>query len=131
MNEFLKIAVNAIEDKLGNNIKIIDISELSVLADYFVIVHGNNKPQIGAIVESIDEKLSKAGFEPKSIEGTKNGGWTLMDYGHTIFHVFGKDERLFYDLERLWVEGKPVILDSSNSEDISNSIDTIDSIEEK
>jgi ribosome-associated protein len=113
LNEFLKLTVQAIEDKLGNDIKIIDISDISVLADYFVIVHGNNKPQIDAIVENIDFVLSKNGHEPKNIEGTRNGGWTLMDYRHTIIHVFGKEERLFYDLERLWIEGKPVLWDSS------------------
>lgn len=113
LNEFLEIAVKAIDEKLGHDMKVIDITEISVLANYFIIVHGNNTPQLNAIAENIDFKLSKAGYEPKSIEGTRNGGWTLMDYGHTIIHVFGKDERLFYDLERLWVDGKHVILESN------------------
>jgi ribosome-associated protein len=112
LNEFLEIAVNAIDEKLGHDIKVIDITEISVLANYFIIVHGNNTPQLNAIAENIDFRLSKAGYEPKSIEGTRNGGWTLMDYGHTIIHVFGKDERLFYDLERLWLDGKHVILET-------------------
>jgi len=111
LNEFLEIAVNAIDEKLGHDLKVIDITEISVLANYFIIVHGNNTPQLNAIAENIDFRLSKAGYEPKSIEGTRNGGWTLMDYGHTIIHVFGKDERLFYDLERLWLDGKNVILE--------------------
>ena len=113
MNEFLELTIAAIDEKLGHDIKVIDISEISVLADYFIIVHGNNTPQIDAIVENIDFKLGKAGYEPKAIEATRSGGWTLMDYGHTIIHVFGKDERLFYDLERLWVDGKHIILDSN------------------
>lgn len=117
LNEFLEIAVNAIDEKLGHDLKVIDITDISVLANYFIIVHGNNTPQLNAIAENIDFKLSKAGYEPKSIEGTRNGGWTLMDYGHTIIHVFGKDERLFYDLERLWVDGKHVILESKEEEE--------------
>ena len=112
LNEFLEIAVNAIDEKLGHDLKVIDITDISVLANYFIIVHGNNTPQLNAIAENIDFRLSKAGYEPKSIEGTRNGGWTLMDYGHTIIHVFGKDERLFYDLERLWVDGKHIIMES-------------------
>lgn len=116
MNEFLDIAIKAIDEKHGNDIRVIDISEISVLADYFIIVHGNNTPQIGAITENIDFKLGKAGHEPKNIEGNKNGGWMLMDYGHTIIHVFGKEERLFYDLERLWVDGKPVIFESTEQQ---------------
>lgn len=117
LNEFLEIAVSAIDEKLGHDLKVIDITDISVLANYFIIVHGNNTPQLNAIAENIDFKLSKAGYEPKSIEGTRNGGWTLMDYGHTIIHVFGKDERLFYDLERLWVDGKHVILETHEEEE--------------
>ncbi len=116
MNEFLEIAIKAIDEKHGNDMKIIDIREISVLADYFIIVHGNNTPQIGAIVDNLDEKLSRAGYEPKNIEGVKNGGWMLMDYGQTIIHVFGKEERLFYDLERLWIDGKPVIFETKDAQ---------------
>lgn len=115
MNEFLTLAVEAIEEKHGVDIKVIDISDISVLADYFIIAHGNNTPQIDAIVENIDFRMSKQGIEPKSIEGTRNGGWTLLDYGHTIIHIFGQDERLFYDLERLWIDGKTIIMDSSKA----------------
>ena len=116
MNEFLELAIQAIDEKHGKDIRVIDISEISVLADYFIIVHGNNTPQIGAIVDNLDEKLSRKGFEPKNIEGHKNGGWTLMDYGHTIIHVFGREERLFYDLERLWVDGKPVLFQQTGDD---------------
>lgn len=111
MNELMNEAVKAIDEKHGQDIRVIDISEISVLADYFIIAHGNNSPQIEAIVENVDFRLSRLGYEPLNIEGGRNGGWTLMDYGNVIVHVFGKDERLFYDLERLWVDGKPVILD--------------------
>jgi len=111
MNEFLKKAVQAIEDKQGQDIRVIDIRDISVLADYFIIAHGKNTPQIQAIVENIDFVLSKDGHEPLSIEGGRNGGWNLMDYGHTIIHIFGVQERLFYDLERLCVDGKPVVME--------------------
>lgn len=117
MNDFLQLAVKAIDEKHGIDIKVLDISKLSVLADYFIIAHGTNAPQIDAIVQNIDFRLSKQGIEPKAIEDSKNGGWTLLDYGHTIIHIFGQDERLFYDLERLWIEGKPVIFDANTPSD--------------
>ncbi len=111
MNEFLKQAVQAIDDKHGQDIRVIDIHDISVLADYFIIAHGKSTPQIQAIVENIDFVLSKQGHEPLNVEGGRNGGWNLLDYGHTIIHIFGAEERLFYDLERLWVDGKPVLLE--------------------
>lgn len=109
MNDFLKTVYEAIDEKQGVDIKILDIQEISVLAEYFVIAHGNNTPQIEAIVENIDFKLSRQGIEPLAVEGNKNGGWMLLDYGHTIIHIFGADERLFYDLERLWSDGKEIV----------------------
>ncbi|NDL67925.1 ribosome silencing factor [Anaerotalea alkaliphila] len=107
--EKLKIASDAIKDKKGEDVRILDIRGLSVLADYFIIAHGNNVNHVQAMVDAVDEKLSKAGVEPKNVEGAKSGGWTLMDYTDFIVHVFGKQERMFYDLEKLWTDGKEVI----------------------
>lgn len=103
-----KLAYKALDDKKGEDIKVIDISEISVLADYFIIANGNNDSQVRALVESVEEELSKEGFEVKQREGYGLGNWVLLDFGSIIVHVFDKENRLFYDLERIWRDGKYV-----------------------
>lgn len=109
--EIAKLAHKAIDDKQGEDIRVLDISEVSVLADYFIIAHGNNKPQVKAMIEEVDRVLSKEGHEPKNIEGNQNGSWSLMDYGDVIVHIFGKEDRYFYALERIWADGKEIDMD--------------------
>ena len=104
----VKIAYDALDDKLAEDIKIIDIRSISVLADYFIIADGNNKNQVQAMVDNVEEQLGRAGYEPKQVEGTRGSNWILMDYGDLIFHVFDEENRLFYDLERIWRDGKEV-----------------------
>ena len=104
--EMTKIALRALDDKKAMDVKVIDIHEVSVLADYFVIASGSNQNQVQAMVDNVEEMLTKAGYEPKQIEGTRNSSWILMDYGDIIVHVFDRDNRLFYDLERIWRDGK-------------------------
>ena len=106
----LKTAINALEDKKGENIKVIDISGISVMADYFVIASGNNLNQIKAMADEVEDKLSKIGVEPRQIEGANSSGWILMDYHDFIIHIFNEDMRLYYDIERIWSDGKPVVL---------------------
>ena len=106
--DFAKIAYEALSDKKGEDIKIIDISEISVLADYFIIANGTNDSQVSALVENVEEELEKAGCTLKQQEGYGKGGWVLMDFGDLIIHVFDKENRLFYDLERIWRDGKTV-----------------------
>ena len=101
-----QIACKAIDDKKGQDIKIIDIHNVSVIADYFVIASGTNSNQVQAIVDNVEEQLGRAGFEAKQIEGNRNSSWILMDYGDVIVHVFNEENRLFYDLERIWRDGK-------------------------
>ena len=104
--EMTKIALRALDDKKDMDVKVIDIHEVSVLADYFVIASGSNQNQVQAMVDNVEEMLTKAGYEPKQIEGTRNSSWILMDYGDLIIHVFDEENRLFYDLERIWRDGK-------------------------
>ena len=104
----LKIAVNALEEKKGEQIRVIDISNVSVMADYFVIASGKNINQIRAMADEVEEKLSKAGVEPRQIEGANTSGWILMDYHDFIIHIFNEDMRLYYDIERIWSDGKTV-----------------------
>ena len=109
--EMAQLACKAIDDKKGKDIKVIDIHKVSVIADYFVIASGTNQNQVQAIVDNIQEQLGRAGFEAKQIEGSKNSSWILMDYGDMIVHVFDEENRLFYDLERIWRDGKVLDMD--------------------
>ncbi len=104
--EMAKIAYHALSDKKAENIQIIDISGISVLADYFVIADGTNQNQIEAMRDAVEEALYKAGVQVKQVEGNRSSSWLLMDYGEIIVHVFSKEDRLFYDLERIWGDGK-------------------------
>ncbi len=108
--EFAVLAVEALEDKKAEDIAIIDISEVSVIADYFIIAGGNNKSQIQALSDVVDEKLGRAGLPLKQIEGYNNANWILLDFGNIIVHIFDKENRLFYDLERIWCDGKKIEL---------------------
>ena len=104
--EMVKLAVQALEDKKGEDIKVIDITEVSVLADYFIIASGTNKNQVQALVDNVDETLGRAGYEAKQMEGYATANWVLLDYNDIIVHVFDSENRLFYDLERIWRDGK-------------------------
>lgn len=106
--DMLKLAIAAIEEKKGENIKAIDISRISVIADYFVIATAQNASQIEAIADEIEMRFSKEGIEPKQIEGKHTSGWVLMDYKDVIIHIFNKEQRLYYDIERIWTDGRAV-----------------------
>lgn len=112
MKDMVKIAYNALDEKKADDIRILDISEISVLADYFIIAGGENRNQIQAMIDNVEEKLAEAGYHPKQIEGYNTAGWILMDYGDIIIHVFSKEDRLFYDLERIWRDGKTVDIET-------------------
>ena len=103
--EMVKIAINALEEKKAENIRVIDISKVSVLADYFIIAEGKNRNQIQALTDSVEKDLGKAGAAPKQIEGYESANWILMDYADIIVHIFDNENRLFYDLERIWRDG--------------------------
>lgn len=103
-----RIAYAALEEKKGEDIRVIDIAGISTLADYFVIANGTNESQVHALVENVEEKLEKSGYTLKQREGYGLGNWVLLDFGDIIIHVFDKDNRLFYDLERIWRDGTVV-----------------------
>ena len=104
--EMAKAACHALSEKKAEEVRVIDISEISPLADYFVIATGGNVNQIQAMVDAVEEELGKAGHTPKQIEGNRSSSWVLMDYRDIIVHVFSKEDRLFYDLERIWRDGR-------------------------
>ncbi len=104
----VKIAAAALEEKKGEDIKIIDIEGVTVIADYFVLASALNSNQAQALVDHVEEKLFAVGYECRQKEGNTSSTWVLLDYGDVIIHVFSKEDRLFYDLERIWRDGKIV-----------------------
>lgn len=106
----VKDIIFALEEKKAEDIKTLDISNVSVMADYFIIASGNNRNQIQAMADFVQEKLHKSGNALKQLEGYDTANWVLMDYGDVIVHIFDKENRLFYDLERIWSDGKEVVL---------------------
>jgi len=95
-------AANAAESKKANGTLILDVKQVTVLADYFVITGGDSPSQVKAIVDAVDDSLTKLGYSNKSIEGKAEGRWVLLDYGDIIIHVLHERERSFYKLEQFW-----------------------------
>ena len=110
--EMARLACAALEDKKGEDIKVIDIAGISVMADYFIIANGTNDSQVSAMVDAVEEELHKAGYSLQQREGADGKSWVLLDFGDIIVHVFDKENRLFYNLERIWRDGKEVAVDS-------------------
>ena len=105
-NKFLRTIVKALDDKKGNNIRVIRISEISSMCDYLVIADGSNRNQVQAMCNNVEHVMREAGAEMKNREGYANGGWILLDYYDIIIHVFSEKERSFYDLDHIWRDGE-------------------------
>ena len=103
-----KLIYKALEDKKGIDIKVIDIQGVSVIADYFIIAGGSNKSQVQAMVDNVEEELAKEKIYTKHTEGYQSANWILLDFEDIVVHVFNQEDRLFYDLERIWKDGKLV-----------------------
>lgn len=108
--KYISIAVDALEDKKAEDIKVLDISEISSLGDYFIISNGNNVNQVQAMADQVIEKLSEAGIKPRQIEGYQSANWILLDYYDFVIHIFDYESRRYYDIERIWRDGTPVNL---------------------
>lgn len=104
--DMAKLTYKALDDKKAEDIKVIEIGDISVIADYFIIANGTNSSQVQALVDNVQQELSKHGYEPKRIEGVRSASWVLLDYGDVVVHIFSQEDRLFYDLERIWRDGK-------------------------
>ena len=107
VKEMARLAINAMEDKKAEDIRVIDISQ----ADYFIIASGSNRSHIQTLSDAVEEKLGKAGYPVKQIEGYQNANWVLLDFGDIIVHIFDQENRLFYDLERIWRDGRSMDID--------------------
>lgn len=107
-SEMARLVIEALEEKKAEDIKVIDISQVSVIADYFIIAGGTNVNQMQALSNNVEEKMGKAGYPVKQIEGYETANWILMDFQDVIVHLFDKENRLLYDLERIWRDGKRI-----------------------
>ena len=110
--EMVKVICKAIDDKKGEDIEILDIAGISVVSDYFVVASASNQNQLNAMKDAIEEEMYKAGkINARQVEGNRSSTWILMDYEDVIVHLFTKEDRLFYNLERIWKDG---VRDASN-----------------
>jgi ribosome-associated protein len=107
--QLARAAADVAYDKKASDVLLLDIQELTTIADYFVICNGNNSRQLQAIADAIDEELKKQGARLLHREGIAETGWLLLDFGDVIVHIFGSKEREYYRLERLWSEAKTVV----------------------
>ena len=105
--ELMKNIVATLDNKKATDIKSLGITELTSVADYFVIATGTSGTHIRALADEVQDSLTKQGVEPKSVEG-KSTGWILLDYGTVVVHVFTPDQRELYSLEHLWGDAKEV-----------------------
>ncbi len=103
--EMVKTAVKALDDKKANDIRIIDIKDISSMGDFLVVCDGSNRNQVQAMCDNVEEFMHKEGYKLKNREGYANGGWILLDYYDIIVHIFAEEERSFYDLEHIWRDG--------------------------
>ncbi|CDZ23614.1 iojap family protein [[Clostridium] cellulosi] len=108
--EILKEAVKILNGRKAEDIKAIDIAGISILADYFLIASGSSTTQVRALAEELEFKLSEIGVEPLRVEGMQSSTWIILDYGSVVIHIFHRDTRSFYNLERLWADGREVEL---------------------
>lgn len=110
IQQMIENAIIGLEDKKGEDIKVIDIREVSPISDYFVLASGSNRNQVQAMADSVTERMHKAGFSLKQIEGYDSANWILLDFVDIVVHIFDRESRNFYDLERIWKDGKIVEL---------------------
>lgn len=113
--EILKIAANALNAKKAKELNAVKVSEITVLAEYFLMCTATSTTHVRSLADEVEEKLSEAGVQPHHIEG-RTTGWIVLDYGSVIIHVFSRDQREFYALDKMWSDGEQVKLDDILSE---------------
>ena len=104
----LDLYIEAASEKKALNLIVLDVRDLTSIADAFIICSGKSNRQVNAIADSIVAKLKKHKIKPLSVEGTGEGHWVLLDYGHVVIHVFYEPVREFFDLEGLWADAKRI-----------------------
>lgn len=108
--EMAKIAAEALDEKLGKNISVLHTTDVTILADYFVICTANSTSHVKSLTDTVEFKLEQAGEELLKREGDRSSGWVVLDFGCVVVHVFMEEARDFYDLERLWADAERVEL---------------------
>ena len=108
------LIAKALSSKKGLDIKVLEISDVSVLADYIVIATGTSSTHVKTLADEVEYQLDEAGFSVSHVEGHRGNGWILLDYIDIIVHVFHDDSRDYYDLERLWQDGKVIEFEDIN-----------------
>ena len=108
----LDLYVKAVLGKKAESVVVLDIRELTSIADAFIICSGRSNRQVSALADHVERFLKQEGIRPISVEGRREGHWVLMDYGHVIIHVFYTETRFFYDLEGLWVDARRITTES-------------------
>ena len=103
------LAARAAEDKKAFDVEILEVSELTIIADYFVICSANSDVQAQAIARNIEDEMAAEGYQPQQTAGMNRGRWILMDYADIIVHIFHKEEREYYELERLWADAEKIL----------------------
>ncbi|WP_096201337.1 ribosome silencing factor [Bacillus sp. FJAT-45350] len=109
--EILQLAVTAVDDKKADNIVALNMKGISLIADYFVICHGNSEKQVQAIAFELKKQAQEYGIEIKRLEGYDQARWVLVDLGDVVVHVFHRDERTYYNLEKLWGDAPTINLE--------------------
>lgn len=103
-----------LDAKKAIDVVVLDISHLTIIADYFVIASGNTEIQVRALCDELLKSMSEQGIEARGQEGYRHGRWVVLDYGDVIVHIFHREDRAFYNLERLWADSLPLSVDSQN-----------------
>lgn len=104
----LEVIVKALDSKKAEDIKVLKVGDVTIIADYFVIADGTSNTQTKALAEEAEYRMSMEGIEPARIQGAGGTGWVILDYSDIVVHVFAKEQRDFYNLERLWRDGEEI-----------------------
>lgn len=109
--ELARQIVNFADDRKAQEPLVLDLQDLTIVTDYFILLTGTSRPHVLGIAANIREELAKQGIYPEQREADQNANWVLLDYGSVVVHVFQQETRMFYSLERLWNDAKVVPLD--------------------
>ena len=110
LDEKLNLIVKTLDAKKAEDIQAIKISDLTIIADYFIIANGMSSTQTKALADEVEFKMKQQGVEPLRVEGERNANWIIIDYGDVVVHIFYKETREHYNLERLWADGEHIDL---------------------
>lgn len=110
--EIALVAAKALEEKKGVNIRLLEVTEVTTLAEYFLICTGTSNTQVKTLCDAVEEAVDGCGEPLLHREGHRSGTWVLLDFGSLVCHVFTDETRAFYDLERLWNDARPVALEN-------------------